>query len=261
MSETICKDDNCDRPPARKGLCSAHYQKLRRLTLGCCAEDNCSQGVHAAKLCRRHYDLKLGAGKACSVEGCGQTPRAMGLCSTHYYRLAKHGDPGEADLRRKPPRDCKVEGCSNPAVGRDDLCKSHHDRMAQYGNLMGRLCQCGVRVVRGTDLCPTHHRAAVIAEIISGTRKPVGRRHGYVVHKIRDEAVLEHRVIMEHLVGRPLEPFENVHHKNGVRDDNRPENLELWMKPQPSGQRPEDMADWMVAHYRDVVLAAISKTS
>lgn len=55
--------------------------------------------------------------------------------------------------------------------------------------------------------------------------------------------IQEHRYVVEQREGRPLLPHERVHHKNARRNDNRPENLELWRikgKKDPAGVRASD---------------------
>lgn len=62
----------------------------------------------------------------------------------------------------------------------------------------------------------------------------------------KDGAIFEHVFVMSEHLDRPLEKDENVHHKNGDRRDNRIENLELWSRAQPAGQRVADKIRWAI---------------
>lgn len=118
--------------------------------------------------------------------------------------------------------------------------------LAAYRKPATRFCSksCGIR--QHHELNPHKHRGA------GGGRWTGGKirdRNGYVMLWMPDHPSLagttrkyvrEHRVLMERKLGRLLLQGETVHHKNGIRDDNRPSNLELWAGAQPAGQRKHE---------------------
>lgn len=71
--------------------------------------------------------------------------------------------------------------------------------------------------------------------------------------------IFEHVAVMSEMLGRPLIDGENVHHRNGIRHDNRPDNLELWKVMQPSGQRIDDLIDYIARFHTEAVINRLAK--
>lgn len=147
-----------------------------------------------------------------------------GWCHAHYLRWSRTGHVSpEQPLRPLGPQTCSVDLCGQRRHGRG-LCRTHLRRLDVLGAVQPSR---PVRSPGSVGWVSHGYRGVVVPEDMQHLTD--GQGH-----------VLEHRLVMAVLLDRPLRPGESVHHKNGDRLDNRPENLELWSSRQPSGQRVQD---------------------
>jgi HNH endonuclease len=188
-----------------------------------------------------HYTRGRRSHKVCSIEGCGKPILGRGWCSMHYNRWRATGDPGPAASKYlKGSGACSVEGCGrNLRGGGKRMCKLHYERQRVTGEAGPAKPKIGKK---GTGHLHDGYRRMYVGQNPT-TGRPVYR--------------MEHILVMEQHLGRRLEPGENVHHRNGQRADNRRENLELWVKMQPTGQRVEDLVAFVVKHYPTLVAAEL----
>jgi hypothetical protein len=166
---------------------------------------------------------------ACTVDGCERKRRTKLHCPTHNARFKKYGDPlGKAKWDyRFEHHSCTIDGCDKKHAAKG-MCQMHYRRNRLYGDPL---------IIKGN---PRGQKVAVTNTgyiNIYEPEHPNAAGNGFV---------LEHRKVMADHLGRALLQSENVHHVNGDRTDNRLDNLELWSKAQPQGQRVEDKVKYAI---------------
>lgn len=171
--------------------------------------------------------------RTCTVEVCDRPLLAVGLCAGHYRRL-KLGQPIDEPLKSKRAnwrRPCSVPACDDPRYG-DGLCRGHYRRQWRTGDVQAD------KPFKGTARTITREWRPEVGELIvwHDEERHLVRfspedydllvmvpwsieKYGYVVHN--EERM--HRMVM----GLEFKDGRQVDHRNGVRTDNRRENLRL----------------------------------
>lgn len=198
--------------------------------------------------------------RICSLEDCERPYLASGFCRKHYQRWHKHGDPRKTAFPRAVDRlpvaqrmgECKVDGCVLRPRSRG-YCGTHYARIIRNGTLELKVFECRVvgcmRRYGSGGYCQMHKirvdKYGDPGPVYAYPPKVLGPEE-YVFVTVNSIRVMEHRYVMSQMIGRPLMGKENVHHLNGDKHDNRPENLELWSSDQPPGQRVDDKVKFAV---------------
>lgn len=209
-------------PTARKDYCSDACKFSTR-------QASCRQ-------CLTGFTIKSGTtGEFCS-RACwyvfydGTTAAVCQSCGKSF-------DGGKSSMKYCG-NECRFEGLRTAV--RNKSCERCNKKLRKDINPKTRFCSksCSAQgrspIGRSSPIGTIGDHASGYKTIKVGQAHPGANKNGWMLH---------HRYVVEQDLDRYLERHERVHHRNGQRDDNRIENLELWKvkgKKDPAGVRAAD---------------------